>query len=58
LLAKSLEFYGFAMDPLEKYVAINPKDVDVLNSLTKIARSLKNTEKEAKYKQMLDAARQ
>ncbi|WP_430402655.1 tetratricopeptide repeat protein [Fluviicola sp.] len=58
LLAKSLEFYGFAMDPLEKYVAINPKDVDVLNSLTKIARALKNTEKEAKYKQMLDAAKQ
>lgn len=58
LLAKSLEFYGFAMDPLEKYVAISPKDVDVLNSLVKIARALKNTEKEAKYKQMLDAARQ
>lgn len=58
LLAKSLEFYGLAMDPLEKYVAINPKDVDVLNSLTKIARALKNTEKEAKYKQMLDAAKQ
>lgn len=58
LLAKSLEFYGFAMDPLEKYIAISPKDVDVLNSLVKIARALKNTEKEAKYKQMLDAARQ
>lgn len=58
LLAKSLEFYGFAMEPLEKYVTISPKDVDVLNSLVKIARALKNTEKEAKYKQMLDAARQ
>jgi tetratricopeptide (TPR) repeat protein len=57
LLAKSLEFYGFAMEPLEKYVAISPKDVEVLNSLVKIARALKNTEKEAKYKQMLDAAR-
>ncbi|WP_343633794.1 tetratricopeptide repeat protein [Fluviicola sp.] len=57
LLAKSLEFYGFAMEPLEKYVTISPKDVDVLNSLVKIARALKNTEKEAKYKQMLDAAR-
>ncbi|MGV3612141.1 MAG: tetratricopeptide repeat protein [Fluviicola sp.] len=58
LLAKSLEFYGFAMDPLEKYVAISPKDLDVLSSLIKIARALKNTEKEAKYKQMLDAAKQ
>ena len=46
------------MDPLEKYVAINPKDVDVLNSLMKISRALKNTEKELKYKQMLDAAKQ
>ena len=58
LLAKSLEFYGFAMDPLEKYIAISPKDLDVLSSLIKIARALKNTEKEAKYKQMLDAAKQ
>lgn len=58
LLAKSLEFYGFAMDPLEKYIAISPKDVDVLNSLVKIARAVKNPEKEAKYKQMLDAAKQ
>lgn len=58
LLAQSLEFYGLAMDPLEKYVAISPKDIDVLNSLVKIARALKNTEKEAKYKQMLDAAKQ
>ena len=58
LLAKSLEFYGFAMEPLEKYIATSPKDVDVLNSLVKIARALKNTEKEAKYKQMLDAAKQ
>lgn len=58
LLAKSLEFYGLAMAPLEKYVEIVPKDVEVLNSLVKIARALKNPEKEAKYKQMLDAAKQ
>lgn len=58
LLAKSLEFYALAMDPLEKYIAISPKDVDVLNSLVKIARAVKNPEKEAKYKQMLDAAKQ
>ena len=56
-LQKSLEFYGFAMEPLEKYVTISPKDVDVLNSLIKIARAIKNPEKEAKYKQMLDAAK-
>lgn len=58
LLAKSLEYYGLAMDPLEKYVAIVPKDLEVLNSLVKIARALKNPEKEAKYKQLLDAAKQ
>jgi hypothetical protein len=58
LLAKSLEFYGFAMDPLEKYVTLQPKDLVVLNSLMKMARALKNTEKEAKFKQMLDAAKQ
>ncbi|MNF10448.1 hypothetical protein D3C80_2113830 [compost metagenome] len=58
LLAKSLEYYGLAMDPLEKYIAIVPKDLEVLNSLVKIARALKNPEKEAKYKQLLDAAKQ
>ncbi|WP_300662310.1 tetratricopeptide repeat protein [Fluviicola sp.] len=58
LLAKSLEYYGLAMDPLEKYVAIVPKDLEVLNSLVKIARALKKPEKEAKYKQLLDAAKQ
>lgn len=58
LLAKSLEFYGHAMEPLEKYIEIQPKDVEVLNSLVKIARALKDTEKEAKFKQQLDAARQ
>ncbi|MNY09559.1 hypothetical protein D3C86_1424750 [compost metagenome] len=57
LLAQSLEFYGLAVDPLEKYIALSPKDIDVLNSLVKIARALKNTEKEAKYKQMLEAAK-
>ncbi|MDF3026516.1 MAG: Tetratricopeptide 1 repeat-containing protein [Fluviicola sp.] len=58
LLAKSLEFYALALEPLERYVALSPKDVVVLNSLVKIARALKNTEKEAKYKQLLDAAKQ
>ena len=58
LLAKSLEYYSLALEPLEKYIALSPKDVVVLNSLVKIARALKNTEKEAKYKQLLDAARQ
>lgn len=57
LLAKSLEFYALALEPLEKYVELSPKDVVVLNSLMKIARALKNTEKEAKFKQMLDAAK-
>lgn len=57
LLAKSLEFYALAMDPLEKYAAISPKDLDVLNSLVKIARAVKNPEKEAKYKKMLDDAK-
>ena len=58
LLTKSLEFYSLAIEPLEKYVELSPKDVVVLSSLVKIARALKNTEKEAKFKQMLDAAKQ
>ncbi|AEA45245.1 tetratricopeptide repeat protein [Fluviicola taffensis] len=57
LLDKSLEFYRLAMDPLEKYIAIVPKDTTVLSSLMKIARALKMPEKEAKYKQMLEAAK-
>jgi tetratricopeptide (TPR) repeat protein len=58
MLAESLVFYKKALDPLEKYIALEPKDVEVLNSLVKIARALGDAEKEAKYKQMLDAARQ
>lgn len=57
LLAKSLEFYKLAMEPLENYVALQPKDLDVLNSLVKIARALKDTEKEAKYRAMLESAK-
>jgi tetratricopeptide (TPR) repeat protein len=57
LLDKSLEFYRLAMDPLEKYIAIVPNDTAVLTSLMKIARALKMPEKEAKYKQLLDAAK-
>lgn len=56
LNAKSLEFYGMAAAPLEKYVESNPKDKAVLKSLFQIFRALKNTEKEAKYKKMFDEA--
>jgi tetratricopeptide (TPR) repeat protein len=57
MFAKSLEFYGYALDPLEKYIAIQPKDVDVLNSLVKICRATKNTEKATKYMAMLEEAK-
>lgn len=57
LMAKSLEFYGYALDPLEKYIAIQPKDVEVLNSLVKICRATKNAEKATKYMAMLEEAK-
>ncbi len=57
LFAKSLEFYGHALSPLEKYIAIQPKDVEVLNSLVKICRATKNTEKATKYMAMLEEAK-
>lgn len=56
LLAKSLEYYNIASSPLEKYCAIVPKDKDVLKSLWQIFRTLKNAEKEAKYKKLYEEA--
>jgi Tfp pilus assembly protein PilF len=56
LLAKSLEYYNIASSPLEKYCELVPKDKDVLKSLWQIFRTLKNTEKEAKYKKLYEEA--
>lgn len=56
LLAKSLEYYNIASSPLEKYCEIVPKDKDVLKSLWQIFRTLKNAEKEAKYKKLYEEA--
>lgn len=56
LLAKSLEYYNIASAPLEKYCELVPKDKDVLKSLWQIFRTLKNTEKEAKYKKLYEEA--
>jgi tetratricopeptide (TPR) repeat protein len=55
-LAKSLEYYNIASAPLEKYCELVPKDKDVLKSLWQIFRTLKNTEKEAKYKKLYEEA--
>lgn len=57
MLNKSLDFFKLALVPLEKYVALQPKDADVLLSLVKMARALNDKEKEAKYKAMLDEAK-
>lgn len=55
-LAKSLEYYTIASAPLEKYCELVPKDKDVLKSLWQIFRTLKNAEKEAKYKKLYEEA--
>lgn len=57
MLAKSLEYYNIASNPLEKYIELVPTDKDVLKSLWQIFRTLKNTEKEAKYKKLYDEAK-
>lgn len=58
MLNQSLEFYKLSTAALEQYVILVPNDKDVLKSLYKMFRSLKDTEKEAKYKKMMEEADQ
>lgn len=54
LIAESEVYYKQAVDPLEAYLAANPKDRAVLQSLSQLHRALKNTEKAVEYKRRLD----
>ncbi len=50
LLAQSNDTYKRALIPLEKYIAKNPKDAQVLTILYQLQRALGNSEKAAEYK--------
>ena len=52
---KSVVYIEKAMPNLEKYVELNPTEKEVVKSVWQMSRVLKNAEKEAKYKAMLDA---
>lgn len=54
-LAKSAEFYQKALGPLEKYIAKQPNDANVLLILFQINQNLGNTEKALEYKARYDA---
>ena len=56
-LGKSTELYKKALDPLEKYIAKQPKDANVLLILFQINQNLGNSEKALEYKQRYDAAK-
>lgn len=55
--AESVVLLNKAMPSLEAYVVIVPNDRDVLKSLWQISRVIKDAEKEAKYKKMMDEAK-
>ncbi|MBU2018743.1 MAG: tetratricopeptide repeat protein [Bacteroidetes bacterium] len=55
MLSQSQDIYKRAVNPLEKYIANNPKDKDVLNILFQLNRNLGNTEKALEYKKRMDA---
>lgn len=55
LMAQSQEIYKRAIDPLEAYIAKNPKDKDVLNILFQLHRNLGNNEKASEFKKRADA---
>lgn len=57
MLNKSLEYYKLSTEALEQYIALEPNNPEVLKSLYKMFRALKNTEKEAKYKKMMEEAK-
>ncbi len=55
LLKEADDIYRRALIPLEKYIAKNPNDKDVLTILYQLHRSLGNTEKAIEFKKRADA---
>jgi tetratricopeptide (TPR) repeat protein len=56
LMADADGIYTRAIEPLEKYVSLSPKDVDVLNILSQLYRNLSNYEKANEYKKKAEEA--
>jgi len=54
-LKESLIYLEKAMPALEAYIVLEPTDKEVVKSLWQMSRAFKDTEKETKYKAMLDA---
>ena len=57
MIAESDAYYAQAVVPLEAYIAMVPNDKEVLLNLSKLYRSLKNTEKALEYKKRHDEAK-
>ncbi|MEN9401156.1 MAG: hypothetical protein RL632_2259 [Bacteroidota bacterium] len=55
MLKEADDIYKRALVPLEKYIAKNPNDKDVLTILYQLHRSLGNTEKAIEFKKRADA---
>lgn len=55
MLKDADDIYKRALAPLEKYIAKNPNDKDVLNILFQLHKSLGNTDKALTYKKRADA---
>lgn len=53
---KRQDLYNRALVPLEKYIAINPKNKSVLTTLYQIYQSFNNTEKAMEFKRRADNA--
>jgi tetratricopeptide (TPR) repeat protein len=58
LMSESEVIYNRAIGPLERYVKLSPKDVDVLNILSQLYRNLSNYEKANEYKKKAEAVKQ
>lgn len=57
LLSQSRDLYKKAIAPLEKYIALQPKDANVLLILFQINQNLGNSDKAKEYKERYDAAK-
>ena len=55
MISKSDEVYKKALIPLEAYITKSPNDKEVLNILSQIYKSLKNTAKAIEYKKRAEA---
>lgn len=57
LNAKADEYFQKSLVPLEKYIALSPKDASVLQVLVQVTRHLDMTEKSSEYSKRLESIR-